>query len=147
MAKRRKSESAPTEAPSGSRLGSHPRGGPLVTRDSSETLGPGPGPPGEPPKFDLIARAIRYLGLFLYIIIVYGGLLLTDYALLGLVGWLVRDEIASHPILAMFFDSLKVGLALFIMVGALIHGFLSLITLIKLDFAVAKELEDNETRE
>lgn len=104
------------------------------------------GPPQankRPVNTDLIARAIRYLGLYLYIIIVYGGLLLTDYSIFRLVAWLVRDEIAKHYGLALLFDYLNVGLAIFIMLGALVHGFLSLVTLIKLDYAVSRELESN----
>ncbi len=94
-------------------------------------------------KSDLMARAIRYLGLYLYIIVVYGGLLLTDYSIFRLVAWVIRDEIEKHHALALLFDYLNVGLALFIMLGALVHGLLSLVTLIKLDMALSRELENN----
>ena len=89
-------------------------------------------------------RIKNYLSIYLFILIVYGGALITDYLLFELMAWLLRDVVAAYAIVATWFHWLNVGLALFAMVAALVHGVISTISQVKLDIKLSGEDEEQK---
>jgi hypothetical protein len=87
-------------------------------------------------------RALNYLSLYAYIIVVWGGALLTDYLLLWLIAWLLREDIARYPIVALWFDYARISLAFLLIILAVVHGILSTISQIKMDWALSRRVEE-----
>jgi hypothetical protein len=149
--KKRTSRPTRTKAPETPQTGVNNEvftGGSLTRWADSGALQGGGGGDGQEPhreSKEFLARAKRYFKLYIYLILVYGGLLMTDYIIFFLVSVLLHEEIAAHRVVALFFNFLRVGLALFVMLGVFIHGLLSLVTLIRLDLAISRKLEENES--
>jgi hypothetical protein len=57
------------------------------------------------------------------------------------IGKVLREDIERHPFLAEWFDRLKIGLALLLMVFALVHGVISTYSQIKLDRRTSDEAD------
>ena len=88
-----------------------------------------------------IYRTANYISIYLYIIIVYGGALLTDYLLFTFMDWLLRVDVERYPVVALGFDYAKVGLALLFIIAAVVHGLISTWGQVKLDLALMRESE------
>ena len=86
-------------------------------------------------------RALDYLSIYAFIIIVYGGALITDYSLFLLVAWLLREDVQKYPAVALWFDYARTGLALLLITLAVVHGIISTFNQIKLDLALSREGE------
>jgi hypothetical protein len=86
-------------------------------------------------------RALNYLSIYAFIIIVYGGALLTDYTLFFLISWLLKEDIQKYSIVALWFDFARIGLALLLIILAVTHGIISTYTQIKLDIQLSREGE------
>ena len=84
-------------------------------------------------------RALNYLTIYVFVIIVYGGALLTDYVLFELIAWLLADDVKEYALVAQWFDYARMGLALLLVVCAVTHGIISTVSQIRLDIALAKE--------
>lgn len=84
-------------------------------------------------------RALDYLSIYAFVLVVYGGALITDYLLFFLMWALLKEEVEKYPIVAQGFDYARIGLALLFIAGALIHGIISTISQIKLDYALSQE--------
>jgi hypothetical protein len=84
-------------------------------------------------------RALEYLSIFAFILVVYGSAVLFDYVLFNLMWYLLRDDVNKYPIVAQGFDYARVGLALLFIASAVVHGILSTITQIQLDIKLAQE--------
>lgn len=90
-------------------------------------------------------RSLDYLSSYAFLLIIYGGFLFTEHSLLSLVVWLLRNTtVAKCHIVAQFFEFAQIGLALLVVINALVHGIFSTISLIKIDLATSKEIEDCE---
>ena len=89
-------------------------------------------------------RSLDYLSSYAFLLIIYGGFLFAEHSLLYLVVWLLRDTVAKFHVVAQFFEFAQIGLALLVVINALAHGIFSTISLIKIDFATSKEIEDCE---
>jgi hypothetical protein len=88
---------------------------------------------------DRFLAALDYIALYIYIIVVYGGALLTDYFLFTLMWWMVREDADKYPLVSIGLDYAKIGLALLFITGAVIHGVISTYSQLKFDFKLSKE--------
>ena len=68
-------------------------------------------------------RAFDDLTRFGHIIVIYSAFFLSEYALIWLVEWLLREDAAVHPIVALWLDRAKILLALLLIVVTIVHGF------------------------
>jgi hypothetical protein len=84
-------------------------------------------------------RALDYVSIFMFVVIVYGSAVIADYILFLLIWSLLREEVAKYPIVSSAFDYARIGLALLCIAGAIIHGILSTYNQIKIDIELAKE--------
>jgi hypothetical protein len=84
-------------------------------------------------------RALNYLSIYVFIIVVYGGALLTEYALFALMTWLLRDDVAKYSLVAIWFDYARIGLALLFIFSGVAHGIISTVGQIRLDLALSRE--------
>ncbi|HEX6289644.1 MAG TPA: hypothetical protein VFZ66_10665 [Herpetosiphonaceae bacterium] len=89
-------------------------------------------------------RALNYLSIYLFIIVVYGSGLIVDYLLFSLMWWLLDEEVQRYYLVATGFDYARIGLAMLFIVSAIVHGSLSTYSQIQLDIALFKE--GNEAR-
>ena len=86
-------------------------------------------------------RAIDYLSIFVFIVVVYSGAALADYLLFLLLWALLDDEVQRYPIVANALDYARIGLGLLFISSAVIHGVISTYSQIKLDMKLANEEE------
>lgn len=86
-------------------------------------------------------RALDYLSIYAFILVVYGGALITDYLLFLLIWTLLKEDVEKYPIVAQGFDYARIGLALLFIAGAVIHGIISTISQIRLDYTLSQEGE------
>ncbi len=93
---------------------------------------------------DRFYRAIDYLSIYTFILVVYGGAVVTDYLLFLLLWSLLQDEVNKYPLVALGLDYARIGLALLFIASAVIHGAISTYSQIKLDIALAKEGENQK---
>jgi hypothetical protein len=87
-------------------------------------------------------RGLNYLSIYVFIIIVYGGALLTDYLLFALISWLLQEDIQRYQLVADWFDYARIGLALLLIICAVTHGLISTYTQVKLDIELSREGEE-----
>lgn len=88
-----------------------------------------------------IWRAVNYLSIYAFVTVVYGGAIITDYILFYLIETLIKDDVERYPFVEEWFNYAKVGLALLLIVSAIVHGILSTYSQVKLDLAFLKEDE------
>jgi hypothetical protein len=86
-------------------------------------------------------RLLNYIALFVFIVLVNGGLLSADFILFSMVEWFLHKDVQKYPLVAMWFDYAKIALAFLILLAAVIHGILSMITQIRIDLMTSRELE------
>lgn len=86
-------------------------------------------------------RGLNYISIYGFILVVYGGALLTDFALFQLMWVLFKDDVTKYQWIALGFDYVRIGLAGLFLINAIIHGIFSTISQIKLDLVLAKEDE------
>lgn len=86
-------------------------------------------------------RGLNYISIYGFILVVYGGALLTDFALFQLMWALFKDDVTKYEWIAIGFDYARIGLAGLFLLNAIIHGIISTVSQIKLDLALAKEDE------
>ena len=86
-------------------------------------------------------RALNYLSIYAFILVVYSGALATDYLLFLLVEWLLRDDVQRYSLVALWFDYARTGLALMLIVSAFVHGIISTYSQVKLDLMLSREGE------
>lgn len=86
-------------------------------------------------------RLLNYIALFLFILLVNGGLLATDFILFSMVEWFLHNDVQKYPLLAMWFDYVKIALAFLVLLAAVVHGILSLVTQVRIDWKISRELE------
>ena len=90
---------------------------------------------------DRLYRAVDYLSISAFILVVYGSAVITDYLLFLLLWFLLSDDVKNYPLVAVGFDYARIGLALLFITGAVIHGGISTYSQVKLDIRLAKEGE------
>ena len=90
------------------------------------------------------SRAVDYLSINAFVLVVYSGCLITDYLLFKLVTWLLREDIERYPLVSTACNYLTIGLALLTLFGAAVHGALSTARQIELDFKLSREGENRE---
>jgi hypothetical protein len=88
-----------------------------------------------------VYRLLNYFALFIFLILVNGGLLGTDYILFSMVDWVFHDDVQKYPVLAMWFDYVKIALAFFVLITVVVHGVLSMITQVRIDLMISRELD------
>lgn len=88
---------------------------------------------------DRLYRALNYVSIFVFILIVYGGALITDYLLFQLMWALLSEEIQQYPVVEQAFSFARIGLALMFIAGAVIHGMLSTYSQVRLDISLMNE--------
>jgi len=86
-------------------------------------------------------RALDYLSIFAFIVIVYGSAVLADYLLFLLLWALLDDEVRKYPVVARALDYARIGLALLFIFSAVVHGVISTYSQIRLDMKLANEGE------
>jgi len=95
-----------------------------------------------------LIRAVDYLSLYLFIVVVYGGAIVADYVIFSLMWWLVSEDAKTYPLVAELLDYARIGLAILFIAGAVIHGILSTASQVKLDYGLSKEDQrKNDTSE
>ena len=67
-------------------------------------------------------RAFDYLTIYIFILVVYGGAVISDYLLFLLLWSLLGADIKQYSIVAIGFDYARIGLALLFISSAVIHG-------------------------
>lgn len=91
---------------------------------------------------DRYFRALNYVSIYVYVILVYGGALISDYFLFWLISRLLSEDIRQYPVIALWFNYVRIGLAWSLIVCAITHGFLSTYKQVKLDIALSREREE-----
>lgn len=86
-------------------------------------------------------RTLDYASIALSMLCIYGSVLISDYLLMGLIGYLFRAEVEDSGYLALTFKGIRIGLALLAFVLAMIHGVRSGIEQYRLDAKLLKEDE------
>lgn len=89
-------------------------------------------------------RAVDYLSIYAYVMVVYGGALFADYLLFELMWLLLAEEVQKYELVKLAFDYARIGLALLFLLCALVHGMLSTYSQLKLDLELVKE--DKQTK-
>ncbi len=87
-------------------------------------------------------RALDYISIYVFVLVVWGGVLIVDYALLLLIENILEEDIRRYPLVALWFDRAKIGLALLTVATAVFHGIISTIGQIRMDVATAREDHD-----
>ncbi|MBI4785456.1 MAG: hypothetical protein HY782_00185 [Chloroflexi bacterium] len=87
---------------------------------------------------DRFWRALDYLSLFAYIFVVYTGAVVLDFLLFSVIQFLLQSDIAQYPFVALWFERVKIGLALLLLLAAFIHGVFSTVSQIRFDIDTAK---------
>jgi hypothetical protein len=67
------------------------------------------------------------------------GGVVTDYILFSLLWRLLSEEVQKYPIISLAFDYARIGVALFFLFAALVHGLISTYNQIKLDMTLSRE--------
>lgn len=88
-----------------------------------------------------VYRLLNYFALFIFIVLVNGGLLGADFILISMVEWFLHNDIERYPLLATWFNYARITLAFLVLLAALIHGILSMITQVRIDWKISRELE------
>jgi hypothetical protein len=70
-------------------------------------------------------KALDYLILFVYLLVVSICALLVDYILILVLSLLVADDIEKFPIIAQAFIWFKIGSGFLIFIAAIVHSFFS----------------------
>lgn len=91
---------------------------------------------------DRFYRAVDYLSIYAFILVVYGGAVITDYLLFLLLWSLLNNDVNKYPMVASGLDYARIGLALLFIAGAVSHGVISTYSQIKTDITLAKESEN-----
>ncbi len=116
-----------------------------ASRPPETPRGPKPGMLTEAQYRDRIRRrffrTLDYGSIALSMLIIYGSILICDYSLLWLIGYLFQAEMEDSSYLAMLLKGIRVGLAVLTFVLATIHGMRSCIEQYKLDARLAREDE------
>ena len=89
-------------------------------------------------------RALNYLSIYLFIIVVYGSGLIVDSMLFSLMWWLLDEDIQKYDLVARGFDYARIGLAMLFIASAVVHGMLSTYSQIQLDLALLQEGKDEK---
>lgn len=84
-------------------------------------------------------RAFDYLSIYVFILVVYGGAVISDYLLFLLLWSLLGADIQKYPLVATGFNYARIGLALLFITSAVIHGMISTYSQVKLDIKLSKE--------
>jgi hypothetical protein len=84
-------------------------------------------------------RALNYLSVFLFIIVVYSGFFLTEYILLREVAAFLAEDVKEFPIIDIWFKNARIGLAFLMMIVAFIHGIIATYEQVKIDRAISAE--------
>jgi len=91
---------------------------------------------------DRYFRALNYVSIYVYVIVVYGGALISDYFLFWLISWLLSEDVQRYPVIALWFDYARIGLAWLLIVCGITHGFLSTYKQVKLEIALSRERDE-----
>ena len=75
---------------------------------------------------------------FGYVLVISGGALLADYALVGILEFVFREDIDKYPLVAQAFDWYKIGSAFLVFFVAMIHAIMSTYSQIKFEFENVK---------
>ncbi len=86
-------------------------------------------------------RAFDYLTIYLFILVVYGGAVISDYLLFLLLWSLLGADIKQYSLVSIGFDYARIGLALLFITSAVIHGIISTYSQVMLDIKLSKEGE------
>lgn len=86
-------------------------------------------------------RAVDYVSIYIFVLVVYGGAVVTDYLLFALLWLLLRDEVTKYPLVALGLDYARIGLALLFILSAVVHGTISAYSQIKLDIKLSRQGE------
>jgi hypothetical protein len=84
-------------------------------------------------------RALNYLSIYAFVIVVYGGAILSDFILFELVARLLVAEIQQNGMVAHWFYLARTGLALLSIFLAVVHAIIATIRQLQLDWKLSKE--------
>lgn len=87
-------------------------------------------------------RALNYLTIYVYILVVYGGAIVTDFAFFQIVQILIADDANRYPLVSLWLDFARVILALLLLIFAIIHAILSTLQQIRMDWSSLRKDED-----
>jgi uncharacterized Tic20 family protein len=86
-------------------------------------------------------RALNYLTIYLFVLIVYGGAIVTDFALFQLILWLIAEDATKYPLVALWLDMARIILAILLVIFALVHGIFSTVQQFRMDWGMFREDE------
>ncbi len=84
-------------------------------------------------------RIINHLTIYVYILVVCGSAVVTDYLLLGLIERLLIVNVQRYPMVALWFDRAKIAIALLCILVAFVIGVFSTIYQIKTYMTASRE--------
>ena len=93
---------------------------------------------------ELLWHASNYLSIYIYILVIYGGALVTEYVLLALIEFLLGPDVEQYPIFASVFDYLRVGLGLLVAVMAVLHAVIITFNQVRRDMELSRKDEATE---
>jgi len=86
-------------------------------------------------------RALDYLSLFLYALVISTGALVVDYVLFLVIKLVVSDAVAGYPVVTVWFDWFQIGSAFLVFIVAFIHAIFSAYSQIRFEIETAKQQE------
>lgn len=87
------------------------------------------------------SMALEYVVSYLMVLFVYGTFLGVEYAIISLVGWVLREEVRSSETVAAALHGAKVTLALTILALAVVHGFAAAFEQLRADRRLSNDIE------
>jgi hypothetical protein len=84
-------------------------------------------------------KALDYLTLFVYVVVVSVGALVADYFIVYAIQLTVLPAVLKYPIVSQAFDWFQIGSAFLALIAAGIHAFFSVYSQVKFEVQTAKE--------
>ena len=91
-----------------------------------------------------LERIKNYFSIYVFILVVYGGALITEYLLVSLMAQLLSDDVARYPIVSAGFDYARIGLALLAIALSVVHGILAVVSQVRMEIELLQEGEDEK---
>ncbi|HUG79235.1 MAG TPA: hypothetical protein VML57_17275 [Burkholderiales bacterium] len=78
------------------------------------------------------------MSIYVFVLLVYGSALFTNYLLILFIEQLIAEEIQKSALVSLWFERAKIGLALLATFAAVSHGIISTIGQIRLDLQILR---------
>ena len=86
-------------------------------------------------------RTLNYLSIYAFIIVVYSAFFFTEYLLLREVEKFLHEDVEKFPLVSIWFDNARIGLAFLIMIVAFTHTVIATVSQMRIDATISSEEE------